>query len=108
MVGPIAAGADYGGYRITHLSSAARDLGWIAFGMLIVVGVVGLTNFLLWQRRRQGVLRATRSRWNIAADQPGREHIPPEQHFPVASVVLHGVLAVITLTVVLLAALNAS
>jgi hypothetical protein len=93
---------------LVFLVSGNVDLAWIAFGMLIVVGVVGFTNFLLWQRRRQGVLRATRSRWNVSADQVGGEHIPPEQHFPVANVVLHGVLAVSTLTLVLLAALNAS
>ena len=93
---------------IVFLVNGDVDLAWIAFGMVIVVGVVGFTNFILWQRRRQGVLRATRSRWNVASDQVGREHLPPEQHFPVANVVLHGVLAVSTVVLVFLAALNAS
>ena len=93
---------------IVFLVNGDVDLAWIAFGMLIVVGVVGFTNHLLWQRRRLGVLRATRSSWNVAPDQVGREHIPPEQHFPVANVVLHGVLAVATVVLVFLAALNAS
>jgi hypothetical protein len=93
---------------IVFLVNGDVDLAWIAFGMLIVVGVVGFTNFLLWQRRRLGLLRATRSRWNVAADQVGDEHIPPEQHFPVAYVVLHGVLAVSTVALVFVAALNAS
>jgi hypothetical protein len=93
---------------VVFLVNGDADLAWIAFGMLIVVGVVGFTNFLLWQKRRAGVLRATQSRWNVAPDQVGHEHIPPEQHFPVVSVVLHGLLAVTTLVLVLAAALNAS
>jgi hypothetical protein len=93
---------------IAFLIDGAADLAWIAFGMLIVVGVVGLTNFLLWQRRRAGVLRATHSSWNVHADQVGGEHIPAEQHFPVVTVVLHGVLAVSTLALVFLAALHAT
>lgn len=93
---------------IVFLIDGDVDLAWIAFGMLIVVGVVGFTNFWLWQRRRLGVLRATHSRWNVADDQVGREHIPPEQHFPVVSVVLHGALAVSTLALVFVAALTAS
>jgi hypothetical protein len=93
---------------IVFLVGGDADLAWVAFGMLIVVGVVGFTNFYLWQRRRLGVLRATRSKWNVAADQVGGEHIPAEQLFPVVSVVLHGALAVITLVLVFVAALDAS
>jgi hypothetical protein len=86
---------------------AATDvdvLAWIACGLLAVVAVWGIRNFILWQRRRAGVLRATPSRWNLPTNVVADPHLPAEQHFPVAVVALHGVLGVTTLTLALLTA----
>jgi hypothetical protein len=72
-------------------------LTWIAFGILAVVALLGWTMFAIWLRRRQ----ARAGGGDIAA--PG---IPAEQHFPVAVVALHGLLAVTTVVLVLLTALG--
>lgn len=72
-------------------------LAWIAFAILAVVAALGFTMFAIWLRRRQaqtgGAEMAT----------PG---VPPEQHFPVPVVGVHGLLAVTTVVLVLLTALD--
>jgi hypothetical protein len=73
----------------------------------VVVAVVGATNFYIWQQRRAGVLRATATRWDLTAREATDERIPAEQHFPVGTVVLHGLLALTTLVLTLVAALQA-
>jgi hypothetical protein len=82
---------------IIYLFADKDVLTWIAFGILAVVALLGWTMFAIWLRRRQA--RAGGS--DIAA--PG---IPAEQHFPVAIVALHGLLAVTTVVLVLLTALE--
>ena len=67
-------------------------LAWIAFVLLLVVATLGFTMFATWLQRRSS--RAALP--DVAA--------PAEQHFPVAIVGLHGVLAATTLVLVLLAA----
>src|SRR5205807_8845383 len=89
------------------LISDSSALAWTAFGMLVVVAVVGATNFFVWQQRRAGVLRATATRWDLTPREALDERIPAEQHFPVGTVVLHGVLALTTLVLTLVAALEA-
>jgi hypothetical protein len=76
--------------------------------MLVVVVVVGATNFYIWQQRRAGVLRATATRWDLTPAEAVDDRIPAEQRFPVAMVVLHGVLALATLALTLAAAIDAS
>jgi hypothetical protein len=71
-------------------------LAWIAFTILAVVAALGWTMFAIWLRRRQARGAATTS--GVTADTP------PEQHFPVSIVALHGVLAVTTVVLVLLTA----
>jgi hypothetical protein len=68
-------------------------LGWIAFALILVVAALGWTMFFIWWRRRQ-------ARALAAATEP----VPAEQHFPVPLVALHGVAAVTTVVLVLLAA----
>ena len=72
-------------------------LAWIAFAILAVVAALGFTMFAIWLRRRQaqtgGAEMAT----------PG---VPAEQHFPVPVVGVHGLLAVTTVVLVLLTALD--
>jgi hypothetical protein len=82
---------------IIYLASDKDALAWIAFVILAVVALLGWTMFAIWLRRRQA--RGAGS--EVAA--PG---VPPEQHFPVSVVALHGVLAVTTVVLVLLTALG--
>jgi hypothetical protein len=92
---------------IAFLVSDDASLAWMAFGMVVVVAAVGATNFFIWQQRRAGVLRATASRWDLTPGEAADQRIPAEQHFPVGTVVLHGTLAVTTLVLTLVAALQA-
>jgi hypothetical protein len=91
---------------IVFVATDSSALAWMAFGILLVVAVVGSTNFVIWQQRRAGVLRATRTRWDLTPAEAADERIPAEQHFPVAAVVLHGLLALATLALVLAAAID--
>lgn len=81
---------------ITYLVADRDALTWIAFAILAVVALLGWTMFAIWLRRRQGTVGA-----ETAA--PG---VPAEQHFPVSIVALHGALAVATVVLVLLTALD--
>src|SRR4051794_33744029 len=78
---------------IIYLISDSDVLAWIAFATLAVVAALGWTMFAIWLRRRQARGAAAE------ATVPGT---PAEQHFPVAIVALHGVLAVTTVILVLL------
>jgi hypothetical protein len=91
---------------IVFVAHGPAPFGWVALALLAPVGALGFWNFFLWQKRRLGVLRATRSHWDLPPGVAGNEQIPAEQHFPVASVFLHGVLAVATIGLVLLANLG--
>jgi hypothetical protein len=82
---------------IIYLISDNDSLAWIAFAILAVVAVLGFTMFAIWLRRRQAGASGT----EIAA--PG---VPAEQHFPVSIVGVHGLLAVTTVVLVLLTALD--
>jgi hypothetical protein len=81
---------------IIYLVADKDALTWIAFAILAVVALLGWTMFAIWLRRRQGAAGT-----EIAA--PG---VPAEQHFPVSIVALHGLLAVTTVVLVLLTALE--
>jgi hypothetical protein len=82
--------------RIVYLASDEDVLAWIALAILAVVAVLGWTMFAIWARRRQ----------TAAATEAAAQGTPAEQHFPVPIVALHGVLAVTTVVLVLLAALE--
>jgi hypothetical protein len=83
---------------IIYLANDSTALAWIAFVILAVVAVLGWTMFAIWLRRRQA-----RAGGSEVAAAPG---IPAEQHFPVSVVALHGLLAVTTVVLVLLTALE--
>ena len=99
------------------LMTGLPDLDWLVAAILGVVAVLGATMAVRWV----GVYRAygTRSRHahaavpvpvgagfgGTAAPPSHRAAIPPERHFPVSVVILHGVFAVATFVLVLLAAL---
>jgi len=76
---------------IVYVVNDSSALAWIAFVLLVVVALLGFTMFGIWLRRRRVGAGAT-------------PDTPAEQHFPVAVVGLHGLLAATTLVLVLLAA----
>jgi hypothetical protein len=99
------------------LITGVHNLDWLVAAILSVVVILGTTMAVRWI----GVYRSygTRSRpahaavpVPVGAGYGGhasvsghRTAIPPERHFPVSVVILHGVFAVATFVLVLLAAL---
>jgi hypothetical protein len=77
---------------IVYVIDDSSTLAWIAFVLLLIVALLGFTMFGIWLRRRQAGAGAT------------TPDTPAEQHFPIAIVGLHGLLAATTLVLVLLAA----
>jgi hypothetical protein len=80
---------------IVYIASDKDALAWIAFVLLLVVALLGFTMFAIWLRRRRG---------RAGAAEASTPDTPAEQHFPVAIVGLHGILAAVTLVLVLLTA----
>ena len=82
---------------IIYLIADKDALAWIALAILGVVALLGFTMFAIWWRRRQarGAVREA-----VSPDTPA------EQHFPVAIVGLHGLLAVTTVVLVFLTAIG--
>ncbi len=78
---------------IIYIVTDSSALAWIAFVLLLVVATLGFTMFAIWLRRRRATTVET-----VTPDTP------PEQHFPVSIVGLHGLLAATTLVLVLLTA----
>lgn len=85
---------------IAYVASDARGLAWAAFALLLVVAGLGFGMLALWLQRRQ----ATRAQGARPATAEGG--VPAEQHFPVALVGAHGLVAATTLVLVLLTALE--
>jgi hypothetical protein len=82
---------------IIYLAVDKKAIAWIAFVLLLVVALLGFTMFAIWLRQRRGRAGAVEV---AAAGQPA------EQHFPIAIVGLHGLLAATTLVLVLLTAIG--
>jgi hypothetical protein len=82
---------------IVYVVNDSDTLAWIAFALLVVVAVLGWTMFAIWWRRRQ---------LGAAAGAVAEPAEPAEQHFPVPVVAVHGLLAVTTVVLVLLSALE--
>jgi manganese efflux pump family protein len=82
---------------IVYVVNDSDTLAWIAFALLVVVAVLGWTMFAIWWRRRQ---------LGAAAGAVAEPDEPAEQHFPVPVVAVHGLLAVTTIVLVLLSALE--
>jgi FtsH-binding integral membrane protein len=72
---------------IIYVANDSSTLAWIAFGLLLVVALIGFAMLGLWLSQR---------------NRKDRE--PAEQRFPVPIVGLHGLLAATTLVLVFLAA----
>jgi hypothetical protein len=87
---------------IVYVVNDSDTLAWIAFALLAVVALLGFAMFGIWyQRRQRGPAAATG-----VTGSPGSSETPPEQHFPVAIVGLHGLLAVTTVVLVFLTAVG--
>jgi hypothetical protein len=80
---------------IVYIAAGSKALAWIAFAILAVVALLGWTMFAIWFRRRRAAEGGAPA---VTPDTPA------EQHFPVPIVGLHGLLAVVTVLLVLLAA----
>jgi manganese efflux pump family protein len=79
---------------IVYLVIDNDAVGWVAFALLVPVALLGLLMFLRW-------LPTFRARANAAESSD-----PAERHFPVGIVLGHGVFAVATVVLALLADLN--
>jgi hypothetical protein len=86
---------------IVYLITDADALTWVALAVLVVVAALGFTMVGRWRQDRAAA--AVGGTNPAGGADVGR---PPEQHFPVAVVYLHGLLAVATLILVLLTALG--
>jgi hypothetical protein len=87
---------------IVYLVLNRATLSWVAFAVLIPVALLGFLMFARW-------LPTYRARAELTGG-PGatgaRDAAPAERHFPVALVAGHGLLAVVTVVLVLLTALR--
>jgi hypothetical protein len=87
---------------IIYVVADKSALAWTAFGLLLPVALLGFVMLARWipvYRNR------TAGQADIAAQGTERT-VPAERHFPLAVVVAHGLLAVVTLVLVLLTALG--
>ncbi|MEV4317072.1 hypothetical protein [Actinocrispum sp. NPDC049592] len=87
---------------IIYLFADSAALAWVAFILLLPTAVLGFTMLARWIPARQA---ATVGGGSEAATTA--QHVPAEQNFPVAVVGGHGLFAVATVVLVLLAALQA-
>jgi hypothetical protein len=75
---------------VIYVANDSTTVAWVAFGLLVVVALIGFTMLGIWLSQRRG---------SAAPASPAAE-----QRFPVAIVGLHGLLAATTLVLVFLAA----
>ena len=86
---------------LLYLLVDADVLGWIALVLLVPVAALGFVMLARWwQVRRAQVVPAGAGSAGAAASGPVAE-APAERHLPVPVVVAHGLLAVVTLVLVL-------
>jgi manganese efflux pump family protein len=84
---------------IIYVITDTEALAWVAFILLLPVALLGFIMVSRWIRARPTSVQA-------AAGSAGTSAAPPEQHFPMPVVAGHGLLAVVTLVLVLLTALG--
>ncbi len=93
------------GVWVSYLLVDRDMLAWIALATLVAVALLGLTMLGRWVQVRRALSAALRTRSRRGLTE-GRPAMPAEAHFPVPVVVAHGLLAVSTLTLVLLTTLG--
>src|SRR4051812_4152934 len=86
---------------IIYVIADTDAIAWIAFVVLIPVALLGFTMFARWLKERQSAPAAPAAPAAAGAVPVAQ---PAEQRFPVAIVGGHGLLAVTTVVLVLLAA----
>jgi hypothetical protein len=89
-------------FWVIHLLSRASTQGWTAVGILAVIAALGLTVFTRWIPIHREFVAAESGPGYLPADFG----FPAEREFPVSVVAGHGVLAVATVTLVLLTMLK--
>jgi hypothetical protein len=90
---------------IIYVASDTDAIAWIAFALLVPVALLGFTMFARWLQQRQSTTQAAPAgAGGAVAAAGGAIGEPAEQHFPVPIVAGHGLLAVTTVVLVLLAA----
>jgi hypothetical protein len=82
---------------IVYVATDSDALAWVAFAILVAVALLGWTMFAIWYQRR------TPPAGSGLAPTAGA---PAEQRFPVPIVALHGLLAVVTVVLVFIAAIS--
>jgi hypothetical protein len=87
---------------IIYIAGDSDTVAWIAVIVLAPVAILGFSMLAIWLQRRNAAAPVTPAAGAGAVQ--GGEDRPAEQHFPVPIVVLHGLLAVATLTLAILAA----
>lgn len=92
---------------VLYLLVDADVLGWIALVLLVPVAALGFAMLARWWQVRHGgqVVPAGAGSPGAGASAPVGE-APAERHLPVAVVVAHGLLAVVTVVLVLLTLLG--
>lgn len=95
---------------LVYVVTDSDGLTWPALGVLVVVALLGATMFLRWLRVRGGAPTAVRAGADSATSAAGggarSAEEPAERGLPVPVVTLHGLLAVATVVLVLLTALE--
>jgi hypothetical protein len=89
---------------VAYLLVDDEALAWAAVFVLVGVAALGMTMAVRWFQagRAAGALSIRGVR-----PAPARDAIPPERNFPVPVVIGHGVLAVVTVILVVLTAIRA-
>jgi hypothetical protein len=92
---------------LVYVVTDAEGLKWPTFAILVVVGILGGTMFARWLGvRGSATARAGAGAATASAGEPQSAEEPAERGLPVPIVALHGVLAVATVVLVLLTALE--
>ena len=96
---------------ITYLLLDADVLTWVALALLVLVALLGFTMFARWLPSRRsaaavpaGVGAGASRSGSVGPGTAGTE--PAERHLPVPVVAAHGLVAVVTVVLVLLTALG--
>jgi hypothetical protein len=89
---------------VLYLLADADVLGWIALALLVPVAALGFAMLARWVQVRRAP-QAVRAGGSPGAAAPDGE-MPAERHLPVVVVVAHGLLAVVTVVLVLLTMLG--
>lgn len=84
---------------IVYLVAGTQTWAWVAFALLLLIAALGFAMLIRW-------IPGYRSQTAAAGSTGAVSDRPAEQHFPVVVVGAHGLLAVTTLVLVLLAALE--